>query len=310
MIDDERCGARAPHELLTQIAALQGENRLLRCINDFLLQERDVWCKQIGAVDSLLARARQAANDRLSAIRHLVMAAESKDHDTGAHLVRTGYFCARLAPMCGCDAAYTGLIFVASTMHDVGKICIPTHILKKRGALDHEERQIVQRHAEYGAQLLSGIAVPVLEVAAQIAHCHHEHFNGTGYPRGLKGDQIPLSGRIVAVIDVFDALVMDRAYRRAMPPENALQLIRAGRGAQFDPDVVDAFLSIADEILVLCEHMNEDKSLAELQQWPSCETQAQPFAFYERSLRSLPYADPTFSSWTDGVLPARLRDVN
>jgi putative two-component system response regulator len=211
--------------------------------------------------------------------------------------------------MCGCDAQYAGLISIASTMHDVGKICIPTCILKKRGALDREERQIVQRHAEYGAQLLSGIALPVLEVAAQIAHCHHEHFDGTGYPRGLKGDQIPLSGRIVAVIDVFDALVMDRAYRRAMPVDHALQLIRAGRARQFDPDVVDAFLSIADEILMLCERMNEDKSLAEWQ-WPGCETQAQPFAFYDRSLRSLPYANTTSSSWTDAVLPTRPRHAN
>ena len=309
MNEDQSCGAQAPHDLLTQIAALQGENRLLRCINDFLVHERDTGCDQIGAADRLLGRARQAANDRLSTLRQLVMAAELKDHDTGAHLVRTGYFCARLAPMCGCDAQYAGLIFMASTMHDVGKICIPTCILKKRGALDGQERQIVQRHAAYGAQLLSGIALPVLEVAAQIAHCHHEHFDGTGYPRGLKGDQIPLSGRIVAVIDVFDALVMDRAYRRAMPVDHALQLIRAGRATQFDPDVVDAFLSIADEILILREHMNDDKSLAEWQ-WPGCETQAQPFAFYDRSLRSLLYADTPFSCGTDGVLPASRRDFN
>jgi len=309
MNDDERCGAETPHNLLTRIAALECENQLLRCINDFLVHERDVWCDPIGPADKLLGAARQAANDRLSAIRHLVMAAEFKDHDTGAHLVRTGHFSARLAPMCGCDAQYSGLIFVASTMHDVGKICIPTCILKKRGVLDRDERQIIEKHAEYGAKLLSGVDIPVLKVAAQIAHCHHERFDGTGYPRGLKGDQIPLSGRIVAVIDVFDALVMDRAYRRAMPVDNALKLIRAGWGTQFDPDVVDAFLSIADEILILCEHMHDDKSLTELQ-WPGCETKSQPFAFYDRSLRSLPYADSTFSRWTNAVLPASRRHVN
>ena len=296
MNGDERCSAEAPQNLLTEIAALNCENQLLRCINDSLVQERAVWRDRIGPADQLFGVARLAANDRLSAIRHLVMAAEFKDHDTGAHLVRTGYFSARLAPMCGCDAQYSGLIFVASTMHDVGKIWIPTGILKKNGVLDSEERQIMQRHTEYGAKLLSGLDIPVLQVAAQIAHCHHERFDGTGYPRGLKGDQIPLSGRIVAVIDVFDTLVMDRAYRRAMPVEHALKLIRAGRGKQFDPDVVDAFLSIADEVLVLCEHINDEKSLTGLQ-WPGSETKWEPFAFYDRPLRSLPYTDTSFSTW-------------
>lgn len=295
MNGDEHCSAEAPHDLLTEIAALNCENQLLRCINDSLVHQCDEWRDQIDPTDQVFGAARHAANDRLSAIRHLVMAAEFKDHDTGAHLVRTGYFSARLAPMCGCDEQYSALIFVASTMHDVGKIWIPTCILKKKGVLDREERQIVQRHAEYGAKLLSGVDIPVLVVASQIAHCHHEHFDGTGYPRGLKGDQIPLSGRIVAVIDVFDALVMDRAYRRAEPVENALKLIRAGRGKQFDPDVVDAFLSIADEVLVLCEHINDEKSLAGLQ-WPGGETKGEPFAFYDRSLRSLPYTGTTFST--------------
>lgn len=305
----EHCSAEVPHNPSTEIAALKGENQLLRCINNALVQELEATRNQIGPADQSFGAARQAASDRLSAIQHLIMAAEFKDHDTGAHLVRTGYFAARLSPMCGCDAEYAGQIFVASTMHDVGKIWIPACILKKRGALDREERQIMQRHAEYGAMLLSGLDIPVLEVAAQIAHCHHEHFDGTGYPRGLKGDQIPLSGRIVAVIDVFDALVMDRAYRRAMPVENALQMIRTGRGKKFDPDVVDAFLSVADEILVLCDHINDDKSLAGLQ-WPGCETTLQPFAFYDRPLRSLPYTDTALASWTEGAPPATLHDVN
>lgn len=295
MNGDEPCSAEAPRDLLTEIAALNCEIRLLRCINDSLVHQRDEWREPTGPTDQAFGVARQAANDRLSAIRHLVMAAEFKDHDTGAHLVRTGYFSARLAPMCGCDEQYSALIYIASTMHDVGKIWIPACILKKNGVLDREERQIMQRHAEYGAKLLSGVDIPVLEVAAQIAHCHHEHFDGSGYPRGLKGDQIPLSGRIVAVIDVFDALVMDRAYRRAKPIEDALKLMRAGRGKQFDPDVVDAFLSIADEILILCEQINDEKSLTGLQ-WPGVETSWEPFAFYDRPLRSLPYTGTTFSN--------------
>lgn len=230
-------------------------------------------------------RSRRGA-DHNEIVRDLVIAAEYRDHDTGAHLVRIGYFAACLAPLCGCDAAFTRQLLVASPMHDVGKIGIPDHILKKRGTLDPDERRVMEHHAEYGARILADSQSPLMRLAAEIAHTHHEHYDGGGYPRGLQGTEIPLAGRIVAVIDVFDALAMDRTYRRAMDVEQALGIIRDGRGSQFDPGVVDAFFSVIDDLLEIRERINSGarpESFAEL----ADVTQDNPLAFYDSPLQSV-----------------------
>lgn len=271
-------GARAA------IAALRGEVAALRQANEAIASD-------LAALRAALATgggAPLAAGEaHMDALRYLVMAAEYKDHDTGAHLVRIGYFSALLAPVCGCDDEWTRLILLASPMHDVGKIGIPDRILKKATALSVEERRVMERHAEYGANILAGSDAPVLQLASEIALTHHECYDGSGYPRGLKGDAIPLSGRIVAVADVFDALVMDRAYRPALPPERALELVREGRGRHFDPDVVDAFFSVIEPMLDLRERINRGELPGEFPGAPEGFA-GDPLGFYEGPLHSTP----------------------
>jgi putative two-component system response regulator len=220
-------------------------------------------------------------------LRNLVMAAEYRDHDTGAHLVRIGYLCALLAPVCGCNANFSRELLIASPMHDIGKIGIPDGILKKRGLLSEEERRIMERHTEYGARILGGSRLPVLRLAAEIARTHHERFDGSGYPHGLKGRQIPLSGRIVAVVDVFDALAMDRNYRVAMPAERALDIIMAGRGTQFDSAVVDAFFSVVDEVLELRDMVNRGER-PKVGDHLVSEIHGNPLGFYDSPLHTTP----------------------
>jgi putative two-component system response regulator len=221
----------------------------------------------------------------LDALRNMVMAAEYKDHDTGAHLVRIGYFSALLASVCSPEGSFVQLLFMASPMHDVGKIGIPDHILKKRSSLSADERRIMEQHPGYGAHILGGSDAPVLRLASKIALTHHEYYDGSGYPRGLKGKDIPLCGRIVAVADVLDALVMDRSYRSAVPWEQAVDLIKVGRGRHFDPEVVDAFLSVEDRVLDLRDTMVRGESPQRL---PGLAAYGDmdPLGFYEEPLHS------------------------
>jgi putative two-component system response regulator len=227
------------------------------------------------------------SSDQLGILQHLIMAAEYRDHDTGAHLVRIGYLCALLAPACGLNDGQARQLMMAGPMHDVGKIGIPDRVLKKDGWLNRKERDIMMRHPEYGARILSGSDAPVLRLASEIALTHHECFDGSGYPRGLKGAQISLPARIVAVVDVFDALAMNRSYRQAVPMGDALGLIMEGRGSHFDPGVVDAFFSVADSILALCDRINRDE-------WPGAipgiagTAQDDPLGFYDFPLACTP----------------------
>jgi len=175
-------------------------------------------------------------------IRRLAWAVEFRDVETGRHTERMGRYCSTLARRIGLDEEQCELIRIASGLHDIGKIGIPDSVLLKPGQLTAEERAIVERHAEIGHSILAGSASPLLELAATIALTHHERIDGTGYPRGLAGDDIPLEGRIAAVADVFDALTSRRPYREAYEAGDALELMARGRGTQFDPYVFDLFL--------------------------------------------------------------------
>jgi putative two-component system response regulator len=148
------------------------------------------------------------------------------------------------------------LLEQASPMHDIGKIGIPDNVLQKAGELTEEEWQCMHKHPEYGANILSGSDVPVLQMAEEVALAHHEKFDGTGYPSSLKGKDIPLSGRIVALADFFDAVTMDRCYRPAFSDEKALTMVKESNGTHFDPNVVKAFLSISDEIISERDRIN------------------------------------------------------
>jgi putative two-component system response regulator len=133
-------------------------------------------------------------------------------------------------------------------MHDVGKIGVADAILLKRGPLDADQRAEMERHADIGYRILAGSGAELLDLAATIARTHHERFDGSGYPRGLEGEEIPLEGRIAAVADVFDALTSDRPYRPRFSRTEAVDMMRADRGSHFDPRVLDAFLGAEDEI--------------------------------------------------------------
>ena len=187
--------------------------------------------------DELRLALDEVGRSRLEVVKRLSRAVEQRDLDTGIHIERIGELSALLAQACDVDPERVELIRAAAPMHDVGKLGIPDDILRKAGPLTEHERAAMQRHAEIGYEILSGSTIELLEVAASIAYTHHERWDGGGYPRGLRNGQIPFEGRIVAVVDVYDALSSDRVYRRAMPSAVALRAVARGSGTQFDPDV-------------------------------------------------------------------------
>jgi putative two-component system response regulator len=176
-------------------------------------------------------------------VRRLAAAVEARDHETAVHIERVGDYSALVAISLGLASEHCELIRRSSTLHDVGKIGVADQILLKPGPLTPGERIAMQRHAKIGHDILSGSQLDLLDLAATIAWTHHERVDGTGYPRGLAGDDIPLEGRIVAVVDVYDALTSDRPYRPALSHDRALALMSTGRGTQFDAAVLDAFLT-------------------------------------------------------------------
>jgi HD-GYP domain-containing protein (c-di-GMP phosphodiesterase class II) len=177
-------------------------------------------------------------------VQRLSMAVEFRDEDTGAHIERIGRFSVLLAEYIGMDADFCERLRHAAPLHDVGKVAIPDAILLKPGPLTPEERAIVETHAEEGHRLVRGSSSSILDMAATIALSHQEKWDGTGYPRGLKGEAIPIEGRIVAVADVFDALTSDRVYRKAFSIDEAVQMMREQRGRHFDPVLLDAFMEV------------------------------------------------------------------
>jgi HD domain len=177
-------------------------------------------------------------------VRRLSMAVEFRDEDTGAHIERIGRFSTLLAEQVGMELDFSARLSHAAPLHDVGKVAIPDAILLKPGPLTPEERAIVETHAEEGHRLLQGSSSSILDLAATIALSHHEKWDGSGYPRGVAGEAIPIEGRIVAIADVFDALTSDRVYRKAFSVEEAVQIMREQRGRHFDPVLLDAFLEV------------------------------------------------------------------
>ena len=205
---------------------------------------------QMEKIISDLGRMYQERNEALQEVARahhealflLAVAAEYKDSDTGVHIVRIGFLAEALALHLGQPPSYALLLRKAAPMHDVGKIGIPDNVLKKPGGLSAEERAIMNRHAAIGADILGKSRIALFQMAAEVALTHHERWDGQGYPRGLAGTDIPLSGRIVAVVDFYDALTMDRVYRPAFSHEQTIDMLCAQRGQAFDPAIVDCFL--------------------------------------------------------------------
>jgi putative two-component system response regulator len=202
-------------------------------------------------------RTQQLRETQLEIVRRLGRAAEYRDNVTGMHVIRMSHYCAELARAIGWDDEACEMLLHASPMHDIGKIGIPDRILLKEGKLTPEEWEVMKSHATIGAELLSGSTSPLMHMAMEIAHSHHEKWDGSGYPNGLKGEQIPIVGRIVALCDVFDALTTERPYKRAWSVEEVIAEIDRQSGRHFDPNLVEAFKSILPRILQIRERYTE-----------------------------------------------------
>jgi len=189
----------------------------------------------------------------LDTVQNLARAVEYRDADTGVHLIRITEYCELIAEGLKLPAEQARLILYASPMHDVGKIGVPDHVLLKPGKLNEEEWKIMQDHTVMGAEILGGSKGDILQLAAQIALTHHERWDGSGYPNGLAGPEIPIGGRILAVADVWDALRSKRPYKEVWPVEECRAALEEKRGTHLDPQIVDIFLARLDEILVIEE---------------------------------------------------------
>lgn len=221
---------------------------------------------------------KQQVNNRTAELRAsqqevvncLARAADYRDGTTGRHVIRVGLYAEIVARQMGCPEHVADLIREAAKLHDVGKIGIPDSILLKPGKLDPTEQKHMQQHCSFGRNIIEqlpdrrlstgtasiegNVASPILRLAASVAYSHHEKWDGTGYPLGLKGAQIPIEGRITAISDVFDALSTKRPYKSAFDIQKCYSILEEGRGTHFDPEVLDAFFSAIDQIMDVHEH--------------------------------------------------------
>lgn len=226
----------------------------------------------------------QRRGRRLAAIQDvtiLAMAslAETRDNSTGNHILRTQLYVRRLAGQLRNHPRFAGflteqtidLLCKSAPLHDIGKVGIPDRILLKPGRLDPKEFEIVKTHCQLGRDAIEqaerrlGVEVDFLQFAKEIAYSHQEKWDGSGYPQGLAGDDIPVSARLMAVADVYDALISHRVYKAAVSHDEAVAVIAQGRGTHFDPDMVDAFLAVADQLLsIALQFTDGDAELAKM----------------------------------------------
>jgi len=234
-------------DLVNTVRAAVRRRHLEQAARRYRLElEQDVINKSLETerMRQLLRRSEQSLErSRLETVHRLSLAVEMRDQVTRQHLSRMGTYCEEIARRLDMPEEFCETIALAAQMHDIGKIGVPDHILLKVGPLTPRERQRMETHPEIGRQILQGSESPILRLAESIAWTHHERWDGTGYPRGLVGEEIPIEGRIAAVADVYDSLIRDRPFRRATSLEAAAQTMRDGRGTHFDPDVLDAFMS-------------------------------------------------------------------
>ncbi|WP_374327724.1 HD domain-containing phosphohydrolase [Azonexus sp.] len=204
-------------------------------------------------------RTREIRERERELIFRISRAAEFRDPETGAHIQRMAHYSEIIARGLDLDDASCRLLLKAAPMHDVGKIGIPDYILLKPGRLTPQEFEVMKRHAELGYELLKDSGSEILQAGAEIALSHHEKYDGSGYPKGLKGHAIPLFGRIVAVADVFDALTSERPYKKAWLLDDALRFLEDGRGGHFDPLCVEALLAGWEDVLEVRQRFHDEE---------------------------------------------------
>jgi response regulator RpfG family c-di-GMP phosphodiesterase len=227
-----------------EVAAVGGISIDITSQRDALRLRDELTASQQKAIDELRL-------SREEMVERLVRAIEHHDPSTGLHVIRIGAIASYLASRLDLDPERAELLRVAAPMHDVGKIGTPEAILRKPGPLTPEERVEMQRHAVIGHEILADSQSELLRISATIALTHHERYDGSGYPQGLVGTEIPIEGRITAVADVFDALLSDRCYRPGLSLDEVIEVIGGGRGTQFDPQIVDIVLEHVDELIAL-----------------------------------------------------------
>lgn len=204
-----------------------------------------------------LVQAEELKQTRMQVIQVLGRAAEYKDNETGMHVIRMSHYSRILARALGFSEAATDMIFNAAPMHDVGKIGIPDSILLKPGRLTDEEMDVMRTHPQIGADILGEGESELLRLARSISMTHHEKWDGSGYPNGLAGDDIPIEGRIVALADVFDALTSERPYKKAWSIDETLTFVRSQSGKHFDPRLVELLEQQMDPILAIYDQWQE-----------------------------------------------------
>lgn len=212
--------------------------------------------------DAVRKATEQVMSRENEIILRLSRATDYRDPETGAHILRVAHYAKHIAANLGLLEADQELIFQAAPMHDIGKVGVPDHVLLKPGKFEPEEFELMKRHARIGYEILADSQIPVLQAGAQIALTHHEKFDGSGYPEGLGGEDIPLFGRICAVADVFDALTCQRPYKAPWETERAVALLREQAGRHFDPACVEAFLARWDEVLEIKQRIQDAPSSA------------------------------------------------
>jgi putative two-component system response regulator len=242
-------------ELLARVKSLLK----VKAYNDLMLNYRD----ELEAEVLRRTKELQQASDKiktasLDTIYRLSIASEYRDKDTGIHIKRMSHYSQAIAQHLGLDEKTVEAILYAAPLHDVGKIGIPDRILSKPGKLDPVEFDIMKQHTVIGAKILYGSDADFIKLGGIIALNHHEKWDGSGYPNGLKGNMIPIEGRIAAIADVFDALTSKRPYKEPFTLEKSLVIIRRWSESYFDPNVVDAFFDIQEEILSIKAKYSED----------------------------------------------------
>lgn len=203
----------------------------------------------------------EESNVIFTMIDSLIELAELRDDITGKHVERIGLLSSKLAQLAGFDEKFIEDISLAAKFHDVGKVGIPDFILNKPGKLTNEEWESMKTHPTIGHQILNKLDLPIIQMAASIAETHHEKWNGEGYPHQLKGEEIPIEGRIVAIVDVFDALLSKRAYKDPLPTDKVKEIMIEGRGTHFDPDLLDLFISMWDDFVRFHQGLEENTSV-------------------------------------------------
>ena len=256
--------SKPPHiaELTARVRSLvkvKAYNDYMRHYRSILEEEVRKRSKELNEAHERLSEAHEKLkNASLDTIYCLSTAAEYKDEDTAFHLQRVSNYAAAIARKIGLDNGKVDSLLYSAPMHDIGKIGIPDRILLKPGKLDSAEWEFMKQHTVFGGQILEGVESDFIKMGREIALSHHEKWDGSGYPNGLQGEIIPIEGRVTAVADVFDALTTKRPYKVPFSNEQAFEIIQVERSSHFDPELVDAFFAIQDQILEIQGKYRDD----------------------------------------------------